>query len=134
MIKRIMDGATLIAIVGSFQDVAYGNNFITSPELPMQIGVLRTKPAETVQNHIHKIRNRQTKSISNEFHMIVHGKAFVSLFNSAKNLVAKELLVPGMFCALFNGGHGYEFLKDDTIMLEVKTGPYSSAEDDKEKF
>lgn len=133
MIKRIMDGETLVAIIGTFQDVAYGNNFITEPELPMQLGIIRSNKGK-VDNHIHKIRNRQVKSISNEFHMIVNGKAIVYLYGYTKNLVHKELLHPGSFCALFNGGHGYEIVKDDTILLEVKNGAFSTVEDDKEKF
>lgn len=133
MIKKITDNGTLLAIVGSMEDMPYGNNFITEPALPMQLGIVRTNKG-AVQNHIHKIRNRQSKSISNEFHMIVSGKAIVSIFNYSKELITKVTLCPNMFCALFNGGHGYEFIKDDTIMIEVKLGNFDGVEVDKEKF
>lgn len=133
MIKRIMDGTTLIAIIGSLEDVAHGNNFVTEPELPMQLGFIRQDKGK-IQSHIHKIRNQQMKSISNEFHFVVTGKAVVSLFNYSKQLVTKIMLVPGMFCLLFNGGHGYEIIKDDTIIVEVKNGAFQGVEIDKEKF
>ena len=133
MIKKIMDKDTLIAIVGSFEDASYGNNFVTEPGLPMQLGVMRLNKGQ-VQNHIHKVRNRQMKTISNEFHMVIRGKVFVSLFDCSKNLITKITLIPGMFCMLFNGGHGYEVIKDDTVMIEVKNGSFEGVEIDKEKF
>ena len=129
-----MEGKTLIAIVGSLEDAAWGNNFITENELPMQIGIMRKNKVNT-DNHVHKMRDRKIKSISNEFHFIVRGKARVSLFGLKKKLITKIMLCPNMFCALFNGGHGYELVKDDTLMIEVKNGEFS--EDltlDKEKI
>lgn len=134
MIKKIVDNGNLIAIVGSLQDVAHGNTFVTDPELPMQLGIMRNDKG-VISNHIHKVRNRQVKSISNEFHMVITGKVILSLFNASKNLITKMTLCPGMFCMLFNGGHGYEIIRDDTIMVEVKLGEYTgNISDDKEKF
>ena len=128
-----MDGKTLIAIVGTIGDAKWGNDFITESELPMQIGIMR-KNKEVIQSHIHKIRNRQTKSISNEFHYVVRGKVIVSLFGLTKNLLAKIMLCPEQFCVLYNGGHGFEVIEDDTLMLEVKAGAFTSKEEDKEVF
>lgn len=133
MIKKIMDGQTLIAIVGSLQDVPHGLNFMTEPELPMQFATIRRDKGK-IQNHIHKVQNRQVKSIANEFHMVVAGKAIISLFGYGKNLIDKIMLVPGMFCLLFNGGHGFEIIKDDTLIIEIKNGIYQGQEFDKEKF
>lgn len=133
MIKRVMDGSTLIAIVGSLQDVEYGTNFVTEPELPMQLGIIRVDEGK-IQNHIHKVQDWTMKSIANEFHIVITGKVFVSLFNNSKILVSKIMLVPGMFCMLFNGGHGYDIVEDDTIIIEVKNGFYKDSETDKEKF
>jgi hypothetical protein len=126
-----MDGQILIAIVGDFKDVGWGNNFITENGLPMQIGIMR-KNKEYVSNHIHKVRNRQFESISNEFHYVVRGKVIVSLFSTAKDLITKIMLGSEMFCALYNGGHGFEIIKDDTLILEIKNGSFTSKEDDKE--
>jgi hypothetical protein len=131
MIKHIKDGSTLIAIIGSLDDVAWGNNFITQNDLQLQVGILR-KEKGIVKNHLHKMRNRQMKTISQEFHLVIRGKAIVSLFNNAKELIDKELLCPNMYCLLVNGGHGYEIIKDDTLMLECKLGAYTNPEDDKE--
>jgi hypothetical protein len=133
VIKRITDNGNLIAIVGSLEDVPYGNNFITDPESPMQLGIMRNDKGQ-IANHVHKVRNRQSKSISCEFHMVITGKMILSLFNASKNLITKMTLCPSMFCMLFNGGHGYEIIRDDTVMIEVKLGNYTSVEEDKEKF
>jgi hypothetical protein len=133
MIKRIMDGETLIAIVGTLEDAKWGNNFATENELPMQLGILRMNKGE-IQSHIHKIRNRQFKSISNECHVVIRGKVIIRLYNFEKKLVSTQMLCPNTFCALYNGGHGFEVIKDDTIMLEVKCSNFTSTSDDKDKF
>jgi hypothetical protein len=135
MIKQIMDGDTLIAIVGSFDDTKWGNHFITDKELPIQIGALRTNKGDGgVEKHIHKIRNRQLKTISNEYFYMIRGKVNVFFYNYAKKLVGKVLLTPQMFCCLYNGGHSLEFIKDDSLMVEVKNGAFTDVSDDKEKF
>jgi len=133
MIKSIINKGTLIALVGSFDDAGWGNNFLTDTNLPMQLGVMR-KNKEHITNHIHKIRNRQCKSISNEFHYVIRGKVIVSLFNYEKELVTKVMLMPNMFCILYSGGHGFEILKDDTLMIELKSGSFTSTDEDKEKI
>lgn len=133
MLRKINDGDTLIALVGSFDDLGKGNHFLTESKLPMQIGVLKADKSK-VQNHIHKIRKRKVDSISNEFHLVVKGKVEVSLFNYAKQLISKVMLMPNMFCLLVNGGHGFNIVKDDTIMVECKVGEYTTVEDDKEIF
>lgn len=133
MLKTVTDNGTLIALVGSFEDSAWGNNFLTQNELPMQLGVMRVNKQQ-VQDHIHKIRNRQVKSISNEFHYVVRGKVLVRLFNYEKKLIEKIMLCPNMFCLLFNGGHGFEIIKDDTLILEIKNGSFTTVAEDKEKI
>lgn len=133
MIKKIMDGETLIAIVGSLDDAGWGNNFITEHELPMQMGIMRMNKGK-IQGHIHKIRNRQFKSISNEFHMVIRGKVLISLYNFEKKLLDKIMVCPNMFCILYNGGHGFEIIKDDTLMIEAKCGSFTSRDDDKESI
>ncbi len=133
MIKKIMDGETLIAIVGNFEDAGWGNNFYTDKELNMQLGCLR-KNKEKIQSHIHKIRNRQFKSISNEFHMVLRGKVLVTFYNESKKIIDKFMMGTNMFSILYNGGHGFEILKEDTLMVEVKSGEYTSRVDDKESI
>jgi hypothetical protein len=101
----------------------------------MQIGILRTHKGDgNVKKHVHKIRDRQQKSISNEFHIVLRGAVIVSFYGYNKNLVDKITLYPSMFYCLYNGGHSFEFIEDDTVMVEVKNGAFSSIEDDKEKF
>ena len=133
MYKRIMDGDVLIAIVGSMDDAGWGSTFVTENSLSMQLGVMRKNKGD-IQNHIHKVRNRQTKSISTEFHYVVRGKVLVRLYGYQRNLIAKVMLTPQMYCMLFNGGHGFEIVKDDTLMFECKLGNYTNVEEDKEKF
>ena len=43
-------------------------------------------------------------------------------------------MTSGDCIAIFNGGHSLKCLTDDTILYEIKTGPYFGAEKDKVYF
>jgi hypothetical protein len=134
MIKKIIDKGTLIAIVGSVDNMPKGNNFITDNDLPMQVGVVHADKAETLKNHIHKTRDHRYQAISIEYHMVVKGRVRLSLFNDDKTLIKKMILKPNMFSLLIHGGHGYEILEDDTVVVECKLGKFESVESDKVRF
>jgi hypothetical protein len=134
MIKKILDKGTLIAITGSVDDMPKGNNFITDNDLPMQVGIMHADKTDSYKNHIHKVRNHQYTSISMEYHIIIRGKVRLSLFNDDKTLIKKIILKPNMFSLLVHGGHGYEVLEDDTVMVECKLGNFEGVESDKVRF
>lgn len=134
MIKKILDKGTLIAIVGSVDDMPKGNNFITDNDLPMQVGIMHVDKTALCKNHVHKMRSHQYKAISIEYHMITKGKVRLSLFRDDKTLIKKMILKPNMFSLLIHGGHGYEILEDDTVMVECKLGQFESVESDKVQF
>lgn len=60
------------------------------------------------------------------------GKIKVDLYSSEKIFLGSEFLETGDFIHLTSGGHGFEIL-EDTVMIEVKQGPYLGV-DDKERF
>lgn len=131
LINEVMDGSVLVAIVGSFDDVPWGNKFVSDEKLPMQLGTLRVNRG-IINNHLHKEKNIQFKSIACEFHYIVRGKALLNIFNMKGKLMDTMMLLPNMFCMLYNGGHGYEILKNDTLIIETKIGAYDGVQADKE--
>ncbi len=60
------------------------------------------------------------------------GKVKVNFYNSNKEYVGSEMIASGDVILLCGGGHGFEII-EETIMIEVKQGPYMGV-DDKERF
>lgn len=130
MLKEITHNRTLIAIVGDLENLKLGNNFITNPELNMQVGVLKENK-KVLRTHIHKVRNRNVHSISNEFCYVVRGSIKVKLYDYSKEFIDEVVMPSGTFCVLYNGGHGFEILEDNSLIIEVKAGAFTTVEDDK---
>ena len=54
------------------------------------------------------------------------------MFYDLDNSLALEVVLGAGDCAVvYNAGHGFEVLEEDTILYEFKTGPYYGAEADK---
>ena len=71
--------------------------------------------------------------LTQEVLFIKRGKIIVDFYTNDKKYVISRILNTGDLLFLCNGGHGFEVL-EDTEMFEVKQGPYSSKQKDKEVF
>jgi len=60
------------------------------------------------------------------------GHCEVDIYNNARDLVAVRKLSAGDILILVAGGHGFRML-EDTVLLEVKQGPYTGLEE-RERF
>jgi hypothetical protein len=60
------------------------------------------------------------------------GKVEVRFFNDAKEFISKTIIQTGDVLMLVSGGHGFTML-EDTILLEIKQGPYTGLVE-KERF
>jgi len=82
--------------------------------------------------HFHKeVHRRITRT--QEVLFIKRGKIEVNLYTSNKKYITSRQLGAGDILFLCSGGHGFKVL-EDTEMIEVKQGPYSGKENDKEIF
>jgi hypothetical protein len=49
-----------------------------------------------------------------------------------KDVFQQETVKTGDICIILTIGHGYQILEDNTKIVEVKNGPFTSVEKDKE--
>jgi len=131
---EIFDNDTLIARGGSEKDIKPGNNFYSKPEEWLQFGSFWYEEGETIQPHIHKLRNRQGEHKTCEFIYVVSGLLRVDFYTSNKTFLESVWLPSGDFVCCYDGGHGFYIEAPDTRVLEIKHGKFTSVEDDKEKF
>ena len=56
----------------------------------------------------------------------------VKYYDIDKTFLCEYVMNEGDCTISFNGGHGYELLKDNTKLYEFKNGPYFGQSEDKE--
>lgn len=108
-------------------------NFFTQPEDALQIGIFRYEKGRQIQNHIHHIFPR-TADKTCEMLYVAAGCMRADIFTNEKELVESTEVGANELIILYDGGHGFEVLEPDTVILEAKNGPYFGVAQDKEKF
>lgn len=130
--EEIRGGNELIAII---LRANYSNKktvFFSPPEFSQQLGYIVHKKGGVIEPHFHKEVHRNIIR-TQEVLFIKKGKVSVNFYTPEKNFVASRQLNRGDIIFLCSGGHGFKMLKDSEI-IEVKQGPYSGREIDKELF
>jgi hypothetical protein len=124
----------LVATIGNVADIEIGKQFSSNPLDPLQYGLFRLQQGEILQRHIHKVRSRLKEHKTIEFIYIVSGELETTFYTLEKIEFAQRILKAGDFAMLYDGGHGFKVLKQNTTFIEIKNGQYTSTELDKEKF
>lgn len=132
--KDIKYGDFLIASIGNISEIQQGKSFSPNPADPLQYGLFRFNEGDTQQRHIHKVRQRMNLHKTLEFIYIVSGVVEAEFYSLDKVLVERIILQENDFAMLYDGGHGFKTLENNTIYFEVKSGPYVNIEVDKDKF
>jgi hypothetical protein len=130
--EKIESKGEIIAIVVRATNEMEGINFFSPPEFSQQLGVISRKKDYIIKKHIHKIVSREVSRTQEVLH-ILSGKIQITLFDKDKLEVKVVDLAGGDTILLASGGHGIKFIEDSKI-LEVKQGPYSGVDGDKEHF
>ncbi|UCE60067.1 MAG: hypothetical protein JSU63_21815 [Phycisphaerales bacterium] len=105
--------------------------FVTPPEFAQQVGFVCYPRGGEIPRHVHRPVPRRIEGTS-EVLVVGEGRCAVDLFDKERNLLATRELAPGDVIIIVGGGHGFRML-EDTVLLEVKQGPYVG-DDEKEHF
>lgn len=119
----ILTGEQLLAIVISRQFEPKETQFITSPQDLQQVGFIKYPQGGTVPSHYHTALERHIVGTP-ETLLVRSGKVEASLYDNEQVLVTRRILEAGDIVVLISGGHGFKML-EDTVLLEVKQGPYT---------
>jgi hypothetical protein len=131
LIEHITDQGRPLAYIirGSFQPNK--TTFFTPPEFKQQVGYVVYPAGGEVARHVHKRLERRLVGTS-EVLVVRKGRCLMDVYNDDRALVASRELVTGDIMLMVGGGHGFRML-EDTVLLEVKQGPYTGV-DEKERF
>lgn len=101
--------------------------FFTPKSFSQQLGFLSHKKGSLVEPHKHRLHKREI-FYTQEFLWVKKGKVRIDLYSSKENFLCSETLAKSDAILLCAGGHGVQALKD-SVMLEVKQGPYKGPQD-----
>jgi hypothetical protein len=125
--EQIKSNNQLIAIIIYREFNKDGIEFFTPSEFSQQLGYMKRKKGDTIQEHIHVLHTREIK-YTQETLFIKRGRVKVNFYTDDKSYFCSRELKTGDVILLASGGHGFEFL-EETEMIEVKQGPYCNDQD-----
>jgi len=130
--EEIKHNDKLIAIILRANYTFDKTTFFSPPEFSQQLGCIVYKKGGVIKAHFHKEVHRKI-TLTQEVLFIRRGKVMVQFYTTNKEYITSRELIAGDIIFLCSGGHGFKVL-EDTEMIEVKQGPYSGRDSDKELF
>lgn len=131
-IETIYHGEVLIGTILRASYAPARTEFVTKDDESLQIGLIVYGQGTAIQPHVHNPVERQVQGTS-EVIVVRQGLCMVDFYTSAKAYLCSYQLQQGDIVSLLpSGGHGFRMM-EDTILFEVKQGPYVG-ERDKERF
>lgn len=131
MIKEILDGQRLIALIICTAFKKEGIQFFTPNTFSQQLGYMNRPQGYVIPPHVHNSVPRSVE-FTKEVLFIKSGRLRVDFYNDAQEYIESTILVAGDVILLAFGGHGFEML-EPTEIIEVKQGPYAG-DHDKTRF
>jgi hypothetical protein len=105
--------------------------FLTPSDLKQQVGFVVYPAGGEVKRHVHRALERHLVGTS-EVIVVRKGLCELDVYDDERRHVATRELRPGDIMIMTGGGHGFRMI-EDTVLLEVKQGPYTGI-DEKEHF
>ena len=123
------EGPLAYLVDGSWQPTK--SEFLTPDDFGQQMGMIVYPAGGEIIPHMHLPVTRTVEGTS-ECIVVRKGRCEVDFYDSKRRHVATRPLKQGDILLLLGGGHGFR-MQEDTILFEVKQGPYMGMRD-KERF
>jgi hypothetical protein len=130
-VEIIRDGDLVLAYIISGQWQPAKTEFVTPDQMNQQIGMIVYGEGSTIAPHVHLPVVREVHGAS-EVIIVRKGKCVADFYSKDKKYLLSRELSLGDVALLIDGGHGFRML-EDTVLLEVKQGPYIGLKE-KERF
>lgn len=125
-IEQIMHGEQVLAIILRSGVRTQGVRFFTPNDYPLQLGLLTHPKGTYIKPHMHPKMNLIIETIQ-EVLYIRQGSIELDIYSENGQKIESQVLKQGDCVLLVSGGHGLRVL-EDSIILEVKQGPYMGPE------
>ena len=132
MIEKIIHQNLLFALIIRNKVFDKGISFLTDDSLTQQLAIMKYDKGFCIQPHFHLPIERVIHGTP-ETLIIKKGALKVIFYDEDQSKIDSTILFENEIIMLINGGHGFEVLKDETEIIEIKQGPFQK-EKDKIKF
>ena len=105
---------------------------IVPDEEYLQLAIMKHDSGKKFRAHKHIFKEVPNTSIAQESWYVVRGAVKAKLYDEDFTHLTDVLLEEGDLSITLYGGHTYEIMEDDTLVLEFKSGPYYGQKLDKE--
>ena len=126
-----VDG-TVLAYVAHNGSLPSETRFLTPVDCNLQVGYVVYPAGGEILRHMHLPVERHIVGTS-EVIVVEHGRCEVDVYDDDRTVVATRELQAGDIVIAVTGGHGFR-IREDTVLLEIKQGPYPGFGGDKERF
>ena len=123
MNKIVYNNITL-GYLGNIEDAPPGLKFYGSASENIQVATFRYENGHIMNAHRHIPRQSPNIIVTHEILLVWNGRLKLKIFDIDNIFRERYYMTTGDFYININGGVEYIILQDDTILLEVKTGPY----------
>lgn len=130
-VEQIASGSKVLAYIIRSEINPDKTTFLTPSDLKQQVGFIVYPAGGVIKRHVHRPLERHLIGTS-EVLIVRRGRCEIDIYDDDRELVASRQLRPGDIMLMVGGGHGFRML-EDTVLLEVKQGPYTGI-DEKEHF
>lgn len=131
MIERIYCREELVAIIIRNNFDKEGIEFVTPGDFSQQMAYMHHREGHQIIPHFHN-EVKRTVHYTQETLVIKKGKVKVNFYDNDRMYLKNTVLEEGDVILLAGGGHGFEIL-EETVMIEIKQGPYAG-DADKTRF
>jgi quercetin dioxygenase-like cupin family protein len=125
-----LDGAVL-AYIARCAELPTQTTFLTPDDCNLQVGHVVYPAGGEIARHMHLPVERHLVGTT-EVILVERGRCEVDVFGPERQLVTTRELRSGDMLIAVGGGHGFRLL-EDTVLLEIKQGPYPGGAE-KERF
>jgi cupin fold WbuC family metalloprotein len=105
------------------KEISEDRNDICSENELLQISTKLLKKGTTFRPHKHNKLERISDT-THEAWIVLEGSIGATFWDIDDKIVLETVLNTGDCAVVFKAGHGFEVLEDNTILYEVKNGPY----------
>ena len=130
-VESIVRDGVLLAYIVRADTTSAATSFFTGDDAAFQAGFVVYPAGGAIVPHVHVPVVRTVVGTS-ELLLVREGRCIVDIYGDDRALVTSRELATGDLVLLLAGGHGFRLL-EDTVLLEIKQGPYNGLVE-KERF
>lgn len=124
-VYSVQDSERLLHVIVDTTAVTGGRLDVSPTEEPLQLSVIPLQAGRGVKPHQHFARNiTEASRMAQEAWIVVRGVIEVRLYDIDRSFLQSTTLQQGSILVTFRGGHAFQAVADDTVIIECKPGPY----------